>query len=175
VCSFLLLFIFNLSVNAESIHFDEYIYKFKESKIATDAITNEYYKQKENPNYWTSRFVIVNLKNEKSPIKFSIKKDTEIEQNKNCILLKFIQNKKKNIALISYIENINQNKNKFFIYKITKIEKSSTNGISTISFEKKYVLNTQNDAEKMAKQIKSKNDDFMERMIITDIPEIITE
>jgi hypothetical protein len=173
--SLLLLFVLNLSVKAESIHFDEFVYKFKDAKIEENILTNGYYKPKENSDYWTSRFIVSELKNEKSPIKFATEKDNSIEQNKNCILLKFIQNKKQNIAIISYLENFNHNEKIFFIYRITKFEKSPTNGISTISFEKKYILNTQNDAEKMAKQIKSKNNDYMERMIITDIPEIIIE
>jgi hypothetical protein len=168
-----MLIVINLTAKAESIHFEEFLYKFKDAKTEENIFTNGYYKPKENSDYWTSRFIVSELKNEKSPIKFATEKDNSIEQNKNCILLKFIQNKKQNIAIISYLENFNHNKKIFFIYRITKFEKSPTHGISTISFEKKYILNTQNDAEKMAAQIKKTNDDYLERMIITEIPAII--
>jgi hypothetical protein len=162
----------NLAIKAESIHFDEFLYKFKDANIEENTTTNGYYQPTENSDYWTSRFVVSEIKNEKSPIKFATEKDNAIEQNKNYLLLKFIQNKKQNIALISYLEDFNQNEKTFFIYHITKFEKSPT-GIATISFEKKYILNTQTDAEKMAKEIKTTNDDYLERLIITEIPAMI--
>ena len=89
------------------------------------------------------------------------------------LLLKFIQNKKQDIAVISYLENIIQNDTTYFIYNICKYEKHPEKGTLVLKFAKKYVFNTKEEITKIARDIKAVNNDYMEQMIILQIPEIV--
>ena len=108
-----------------------------------------------------------------NPLKFAAEQDSEIEKKENLLLLKFIQNKKQDVAVISYLENIIQNNQTYFIYNICKYEKHPKKGTLVLKFAKKYVFNTKEEITKIAQDIKSVNDDYMEQMIILQIPQIV--
>ena len=135
-------FLIAQNVNAENVHFNDFIYTF-------------YYPEKNNP------------------LKFAAEQDSEIEKKENLLLLKFIQNKKQDVAVISYLENIIQNNQTYFIYNICKYEKHPKKGTLVLKFAKKYVFNTKEEITKIAQDIKSVNDDYMEQMIILQIPQIV--
>ena len=118
---FLLLFIFlvlSQVVKAENIHFNDSVYDLKYSEITSKSriIENEYYKVKENRDYWTSMIGIYYNPEISNPLKYAADVDKKIETTENLVLLKFMQNKKKDVAIISYLENVVQDDKTFFIY-----------------------------------------------------------
>lgn len=171
----LIVFLIAQNVNAENIHFNDFIYTLKSTDISKHAevIKNEYFKQNENKDFWTSSIDIFYYPEQNNPLKFAAKFDSEIEKQENLLLLKFIQNKKQDIAVISYLENIIQNDKTYFIYNICKYEKHPKKGTLVLKFAKKYVFNTKEEITKMAQDIKTVNDDYMEQMIILPIPQIV--
>ena len=173
----LLLFIFIIAqnVSAENIHFNDYVYTLKSTDISkhSEVIKNEYFTQNESKDFWTTSIDIYYYPEEKNPLKFAANFDKEIEKQENMLLLKFIQNKKQDIAVISYFENIIQNYTTYFIYNICKYEKHPEKGTLVLKFAKKYVFNTKEEITKIARDIKAVNNDYMEQMIILQIPEIV--
>lgn len=171
---FLVFLILSQAVKAENIHFNDDIYKLKASEtLSGNVIRNDYYKDNENPNFWTSMVEIKYYPDVTSPIKYSNDADKKIESDDKCVLLKFIQNKKNEIALISYLENGIQQDKTFFIYNIYKYEKHPKKGMMVLRFAKKYVFNTKEEIVKMANEVKTVNNDYMERLIISPIPPIV--
>lgn len=163
--SFILLVFIILGSNvlAESIHFGDYIYKPK--------VENQYYKDNETPETWTSRIEVFYYPEISNPLKYASDEDKRIEDNEKCVLLKFIQNKKQNIALISYLENGIERDGNYFAYNIYKYQKHSKKGIVVMRYVKKYMFNSNDEISKIGQEIRKVNNDYMERMIITDIPE----
>ena len=163
-CCFLLLAfcLWGGSVLAENIHFGDYIYKPKSD--------NRYYKDNETPESWTSKIDVFYYPEISNPLKYAQDEDKRIEDNEKCVLLKFIQNKKQSVALISYLENAIERDGNFFAYNICKYQKHPKKGIVVMRYVKKYMFNSNEEISKIGQEIRQINNDYMERMIITDIP-----
>ncbi len=168
-------FLIAQNVNAENVHFNDFIYTLKSTDLSNSPkiIKNEYFTKNENKDFWTSSIDILYYPEKNNPLKFAAEQDSEIEKKENLLLLKFIQNKKQDVAVISYLENIIQNNQTYFIYNICKYEKHPKKGTLVLKFAKKYVFNTKEEITKIAQDIKSVNDDYMEQMIILQIPQIV--
>ena len=92
---FLLLFVFlvlNQVVKAENIHFNDSVYDLKYSDITSKSriVENEYYKVKENRDYWTSMIGIYYNPEISNPLKYASEVDKKIETTENLVLLKFM-------------------------------------------------------------------------------------
>ena len=177
---FLLLFIFlvlSQVVKAENIHFNDSVYDLKYSEITSKSriIENEYYKVKENRDYWTSMIGIYYNPEISNPLKYAADVDKKIETTENLVLLKFMQNKKKDVAIISYLENVVQDDKTFFIYNIYKYEKHPKKGMMILRFAKKYVFNLKEEITHIAQEVKAINNDYMEQIIISPIPQIVVK
>ncbi len=175
---FLMLFMFGIlhqSVSAENIHFDNFVYSLQHSVFAhkDKIVENEYYKENESTEYWTSMVGIYYYPDVSNPLKFAQNKDNEIESRENSVLLKFVQNKKKEIAVISFLENGARKEQTFFIYNIYKYEKHPKKGMMVLRFAKKYVFNTNEEINQIAQEVKLINNDLMEQIIISPIPPIV--
>ena len=170
-CCFILL----QSVNAENIHFNNDIYDLQYSNTTpkTKVTENEYFKPKENKDYWTSLIGIYYYPEVSNPLKFAADTDKRIESKENFLLLKFVQNKKQDIAVISYLENIAQNDKTYFIYNIYKYEKHPKKGMMVLRFAKKYVFNTKDEITKIGHEVKAINDEYMEKIIVSPIPPVV--
>lgn len=170
----LVLFVaFNQVVFGENIHFKDNIYKLKEIDFSNSQIKNEYYIDSETKNIWTSMFEITYIPNISNPLKFASETDKKISEKENLLLLKFIQNKKQDIAILSYLESEILNNCAYFIYNILKYEKHPDKGIMALKFAKKYKINKDEDIKNFATEIKKTNDDYMEQIIISPIPPIV--
>ena len=108
-----------------------------------------------------------------NPLKFAADTDKRIESKENFLLLKFVQNKKQDIAVISYLENIAQNDKTYFIYNIYKYEKHPKKGMMVLRFAKKYVFNTKDEITKIGHEVKAINDEYMEKIIVSPIPPVV--
>ena len=177
---FLLLFIFlvlSQVVKAENIHLNDSVYDLKYSEITSKSriIENEYYKVKENRDYWTSMIGIYYNPEISNPLKYAADVDKKIETTENLVLLKFMQNKKKDVAIISYLENVVQDDKTFFIYNIYKYEKHPKKGMMILRFAKKYVFNSKEEITHIAQEVKAINNDYMEQIIISPIPQIVVK
>jgi len=175
VIVFGLFFIIMQSAKAENIHFCDDIYKLKtmENVEKSGIIKNEYYKNSESRTNWTSFIEITYYPEINNPVKYANDMDKKIEADESKLLLKFIQNKRQNVALISTLENGIENDRAFFAYNIFKYEKHPKKGMMVLKFSKKYPVNTNDDILKTAKEVKSINDDYMERMIISPVPPVV--
>ena len=111
-------------VKAENVHFNNFVYTLKSGDISNrkNVVKNDYYRRDENKDYWTSAIQISYYPEISNPLKYAAEVDKKIEGKENLLLLKFIQNKKQNIAIISYLENIVQNDKTYFIYNLCKYE-----------------------------------------------------
>ena len=172
---FVVYFLFTQVANAENIHFNDSIYHLKYSDIspANKVVENEYFQPKEYRDYWTSMVGIYYYPEVSNPLKYAAEFDKKIGEKENFLLLKFIRNKKQDIALLSYLENIVQNDKTFFIYHICKYEKHPKKGMMILRFAKKYVFNTKEEITSIGHEVKSINDDYMEKLIISPIPPIV--
>ena len=162
-------------VKAENVHFNNFVYTLKSGDISNrkNVVKNDYYRRDKNKDYWTSAIQISYYPEISNPLKYAAEVDKKIEGKENLLLLKFIQNKKQNIAIISYLENIVQNDKTYFIYNLCKYEKHPKKGILELKFSKKYVFNTKEEITQIGKEVKSINNDYMEQMIILHIPAIV--
>ena len=171
-----LMFCFSfLPVMAENIHFDEGIYKLKSVDNDNSKIENEYYKDGENEDSWTSKVEIIYHPDVSNPLKYASDMDKKISTKENLLLLKFVQNKKLDIAVLTYFENELKDDCACFIYNVLKYEKHPDKGIMVLRFAKKYIVNSNEDIKRIANEVKLINDDYMERIIISPIPPIVKE
>jgi len=171
---FFIFAVLNVTVSAENIHFSDYLYKFKTEKVLEKDKTfeNGYYRDNENENFWTSKVDVFYYPDVQNPLKFAQEADKRIESNERDVLLKFVQNKKQSIAVISYLENGIGRDGNFFIYNIYKYEKHPKRGMMVMRYAQKYVFNTNEDISKIGQEIRKINNDYIERIIVTTIPEI---
>lgn len=165
----------NLSVFAENIHFNDLIYKLKTVDNDKTKIENEYYIDGENDESWTSKVEITYLPDISNPLKYASDIDKKVSADEKKLLLKFVQNKKLDIAVLSYLENEISEDCACFVYNVMKYEKHPDKGIMALRFAKKYTVNTNEDIQKVANEVKAINDDYMERIIISPIPPIVKE
>lgn len=163
------------SAKAENIHFNNDVYVLKSSQISTEnkGYENEYFQNNETKDSWTKMIGIYYLPEKKDPINYANDEDKKIETKENVALIKFIENKKQDKALISYLENGEENGKKFFEYNLYKYEKHPTKGMMVLRFAKKYFFKTNEEITKIGQEVKKINDDLMEQFIITSIPPIV--
>lgn len=174
---FSIFLILNQSVNAENIHFNDDVYDLKYSEITSKdkIVENEYYKVKENRGFWTSMVGIYYNPEISNPLKYAADVDKKIETSENLVLLKFMQNKKQDVAVISYLENVVQENGTFFIYNIYKYEKHPKKGMMILRFAKKYAFNTKEEITKIGQEVRAINNDYMEKIIISPIPPVVVK
>lgn len=172
---FSVFFLLGQSVTAEDIRFNDSIYKLKVSQKLDDKniVENEYYHAQESKSFWTTMFGVYHYLDVSNPLKYASDIDKKIEANEKCVLLKFIQNKKQDVAVISYLENGAQNDNTFFIYNVYKYAKHPDKGILVLRFSKKYVFNSNDEIVAIAKEVQKINDEYLEKMILTPFPPIV--
>lgn len=163
------------SVNAENIYFanNKYELNLSDTYVNKGVVTNDYYLNGEYKDHWSNLISISYYPEVNSPIKFSNDFDKRIEANDKCVLLKFVQNKKQNIAVISYLENVEQNGKFFFVYNIYKYEKHPDKGMMALRYAKKYEFMTNEEIKHIASEVKEINNDYMEQIIIAPIPPIV--
>jgi hypothetical protein len=150
-------------VVAESINFGDFLYIKKEN-------SNQYFKANETDSNWTSKIETFYYPEVENPLKYAENQDKEIENNDKCVLLKFMQNKKQSVAIISYLENSIERDGKVFTHNICKYEKHPQKGMVIIRYAKKYYFNTEEEITSIGHEIRRINNDYMERMIITESP-----
>lgn len=163
------------AAKAEDIHFNNEIYNLKISKMSpvNKGYENEYYLTKETPHNWSKMIGIYYYPEISNPVKFANETDKQIEKQEDIALLKFIENKKQNKALLSYLQNGEANGKKFFTYNVFKYEKHPAKGMMVLRFAKKYFFTTNEGITKLAQEVKSINDDMLEQLIITSVPPIV--
>lgn len=174
---FAVFFILNQTVTAENIHFNDDVYdlKYSETTSKDKIIENEYYKVKENRSFWTSMVGIYYNPEVSNPLKYASDVDKKIETSENLILLKFMQNKKQDVAVISYLENVVQDNGTYFIYNIYKYEKHPKKGMMILRFAKKYAFNNKEEITKIGEEVRAINNDYMEKLIYSPIPPIVVK
>ena len=116
--------------NAEEIHFENEVYKLKFSAIApqTQGYGNEYFRNSENIGNWSKMIGVYYYPNENNPVKYAENFNKTVENTENSILLKLIENKKADKAVISFLVNGCENTKKYFEYDIYKFEKYKNKG-----------------------------------------------
>lgn len=171
----LTLFCSQITVMANQIHFDNEAYELKFSAIAprTNGYGNEYFKPNENVTNWTKMVGVYYYPEENNPIKFAQNFDKTIEKTENSVLLKFIENKKTDKAVISFLVNNSENGKKYFEYDIYKFEKHPQKGMIMIKYAKKEFFKTNEEITKLAQKIKNDNDKYLEMLILSPTPNII--
>lgn len=170
----LILFGMCLPVYAESIHFNNKIYDLQSPDITKygDVVENQYFIKGESEKSWTSKFEVSYYPEVKNSIKFANDFDKEIEADDKCVLLKFVQNKKQDIAVISYLENVEKNGRHYFVYNVCKFQEHSKKGMLALKYSKRYDFVTNNDIKNIGYEVREINNDYMEKIIIAPIPPI---
>lgn len=167
--------IFVQTAKAENIHFNNDIYNLKVSNsLELDkGYENEYFPANETKNNWNKMIGIYYYPEISNPLKFASQKDEEIEKRETVALLKYIENKKQDKALLSFLENGEANGKKYFEYNIYKYEKHPDKGTMVLRYAKKYFFKTNAEITKIGHEVKGINDDLLEQLIITPIPPIV--
>lgn len=161
-------------VMAENITFDNIIYnQEKRGRFDGTVIDSEYFPSGESNKSWTSKIEISYYPDVKNPIKYSNDEDDKIEKNDRCVLLKFIQNKKQDVAVISYLENVSDKGKNFFVYRVCKYEKYPDKGMIILCYSKRYAFITNNDIKNIAYEVKKTNDEYMDKLIHLNVFEIV--
>jgi hypothetical protein len=160
---------------AEEIHFDNEIYKLKFSALApsTQGYGNEYFKTSENEAKWTKMIGVYYYPKENNPIKYAQDFDNTIEKTENSVLLKFVENKKSDKSVISFLVNGCENSKKYFEYDLYKFEKSSTSGMVVVKYASKYFFEKDSEIVNIAKNIKENNDKYLTMIINSPTAQIV--
>ena len=163
------------AAKAEDIHFNNEIYSLKLSRISAEAngYENEYFPAAETPQNWTKMIGIYYYPDVSNPRKFAEYSEKNIEKKETVALFKFIQNKKQDKALYSYLENGSTQGKDYFEYNLYKYEKHPDKGMMVLRFAKKYFFKTNDEITKIGHEVKGINDDLMEQLIVTPIPPIV--
>lgn len=161
--------------SAEEIHFDntKYILKYSIFNPDSQGYMNEYYPENETPCSWTQMIGIYYYANEKSPIKFAQQMDKTIESAENSVLIKFIENKKQDKAVVSFLVNNTENGKNFFEYNVYKYEKHPDKGTMMLKYAVKYFCTCNEEITKIGNKVREENDAYMEKLITSPIPPII--
>ena len=167
--------IFTQAVWADSINFDDKIYNLKSREITkSNIIENEYFYNSDSKKSWTSMIEVQYFPDIKNPLKYSNDKDEMIEKNERCVLLKLVQNKKQDIAVISYLENVSAGEKTYFVYNVCKYQKYQNKGMIALRYAKRYDFLTHNDIKNIAYEVRKINDEYMEKLIMLEIPDIVS-
>ena len=169
------IFGFQITTFAEEILFDNEIYILKFSAVAplTHGYGNEYFKNNENVSDWSKMIGIYHYPEEESPINFAQNFDNIVEETDNSILLKLVENKKTNQAVMSFLVNNSENGKKYFEYNVYKFEKHPSRGIFLSKYASKHYFKNDDEITKLAQKIKENNDKYLELLIISPTPNIL--
>lgn len=175
ILTILALFCSQMISFSEEIHFDNETYKLKFSAIApsTDGYGNEYFKVDENPSNWSKMIGVYYYPNETEPLKYTEEFDKIVESTDNSVLLKVIENKKSNKAVMSFLVNGCENSKKYFEYDVYKFEKHPSKGMIASKYAAKYFFANNDEIGNIANQVKENNDKYLEMLIISQTPNII--
>ena len=173
--TFLALFCAQINTFSEEIHFDNETYKLKFSALApqTQGYGNEYYKNFENVSNWSKMIGIYYYPEEANPINFAQDFENTIENTDNSILLKLVENKKTDKAVISFLVNGEENSQKFFEYDAYKFEKHPSKGMIVSKYAEKHNFSNNDEINQIAQDVKENNDKFLELLIVSQTPTII--
>lgn len=160
---------------ANEITFDNqnFILKATAQSLDLPDAMNEYFPNGENHNSWTKMIGVYHLPEVKDPIDYAQDVDKDIENNETCVLLKFAKNKKTDQAVISYLENGNENGKNFFTYNVFKYEKNPLKGITEFRYSVKYFFKNNDEIVGIANRVKADNDKYMTMLITSPIPPIV--
>lgn len=175
VLMILALFCSQITTYSEQIHFDNEVYELKFSAIApnTGGYGNEYYKNSENVADWTKMVGVYYYPNENNPVKYAQNFDTTVENTDNSVLLKLVENKKSDKAVISFLVNGCENSKKFFEYDVYKFEKHPTKGMVVSKYASKHYFTDESEITSIAQNIKENNDKYLEMFVMSPAPSII--
>lgn len=168
---------FAQTARAENIHFNNDIYELKSGYYSdtTKGYTNEYFVESDTSAHWEKKIGIYYYPEVKDPIKFANEDDKKIEAREGVVLLKFIANKKQDKAVISFLENGEQDGRKFFEHNIYKYEPHPEKGMMVLKYSKRFFFNTDSEITNIGHEVKKINDDLMEQIIISPIPPIVEQ
>lgn len=134
---------------------------------------NEYFLKGENKYNWTQMLGVYHIPDIKDPVRYAEQFDNKIEKDETCLLLKFVKNKKTDQAVISYLENGNDNGKKFFTYNVYKYEKNPISGITEFRYAIKYFFKDKAEIISIANTVRDENDKYMTMLISSSIPPIV--
>jgi len=169
------LFLVSYKASAEEIRFENnpYILKYSILSPLSKGYMNEYYSKHENAGYWTKMIGIYHFPDESAPLKLAKSIDTQIESSENSTLIKLVENKKQNKAVITFLVNKSENNNNFFEYNVYKYEKHPDKGSILIKYAAKYFFNTNDEIAQIGTKIRDENDKYIEYLITSPTPAII--
>lgn len=164
-----------LSVNAEEIHFNNDIFELKFSGLSAEnnGYENEYFLKNESTDNWTKLIGIYHYPQVDNPIKFADSKTKSVENNEVDVLLKLIENKKTDKAVLSYLENGSVNGKKFFEYNIFKYEKHPLKGMIVLRYAVRYFFTNNDGITKIGTKVRNENDDYLVKIIESPTPQIV--
>lgn len=134
---------------------------------------NEYFLKGESKYDWTQMLGVYHIPDIKDPVKYAEQFDNKIEKDETCLLLKFVKNKKTDQAVISYLENGNDNGKNFFTYNVYKYEKNPISGITEFRYAIKYFFKDKAEIISIANTVRDENDKYMTMLISSSIPPIV--
>jgi len=159
----------------DEISFDNKFFVLKSTAQSMNVphAMNEYFLKGENRYNWTQMLGVYHIPDIKDPVKYAEQFDDKIEKDETCLLLKFVKNKKTDQAVISYLENGNDNGKNFFTYNVYKYEKNPTSGITEFRYAVKYFFKNNEEIVSIANTVRQENDKYMTMLISSSIPPIV--
>ena len=163
------------AAGANEVKFDnqDFVLKATAQSLNVPNALNEYFPKGESHDHWTKMIGVYHIPEEKDPIKYAEEIDKDIEKAENCVLLKFVKNNKTDQAVISYLENGQENGQNFFTYNVYKYEKNPVKGITEFKYAIKYFFKNNDEIVKLAQTVKNENDKYMTMLISSPIPPIV--
>ncbi len=163
------------AAGANEVKFDnqDFVLKATAQSLNVPNALNEYFPKGESHDHWTKMIGVYHIPEEKDPIKYAEEIDKDIEKAENCVLLKFVKNNKTDQAVISYLENGQENGQNFFTYNVYKYEKNPVKGITEFKYAVKYFFKNNDEIVKLAQTVKNENDKYMTMLISSPIPPIV--
>lgn len=160
---------------ADEIKFDNqnFVLKATAQSLNVPNALNEYFPKGENHDNWTHMLGIYHYPDEKDPIKYAEDFDKKVEACDTCVLLKFAKNKKVDQAVLSFLENGQDNGQNFFTYNVYKYEKNPVKGITEFKYSVKYFFKNKDEIVSIANTIRDENDKYMTMLISSPIPPIV--
>ncbi len=159
---------------AENIRFNSDIYILENVTFSdiNKGFENEYFPENhklKNPDKMLGIYYYPEVKNS---IKFAENADKEIETKASVVLLKFIENKKQNKAVLSFIDVGEADGKPYIEHNIYKYEPHPSKGTMILKYSARYFTKSDSEIISVSKDIKTSNDDLIEQIIISAIPPI---
>lgn len=160
---------------AENIHFNNDVYVLENVTFSdiNKGFENEYFPENhklKNPDKMLGIYYYPEVKNS---IKFAENADKEIETKASVVLLKFIENKKQNKAILSFIDVGESGGKPYIEHNIYKYEPHPAKGMMILKYSARYFTKSDSEIISVSKDIRAENDDLIEQIIISAIPPIV--